>query len=350
MKCIIHLGPPKTGSTFIQAFLRLNKTALLEHGVLALAGSRMSSNLPYLFKSDASLVKKAERRGQTADPGRLARIRKEVHDLIQSGINEHKPDTLVLSSETLTIFKEKELKNLHRYVREFATEMEIVFFLRRPDFRATSGYKNFIRNRGMTGELGTEYKKIFDDGLTIKRLTRIFGRENITPVISKDSHPDKAAAKNHIDAMLDIIFRGVDTSEFNFTSPERRNTAWDYKAMYFMRTVNKIIADNPEYEKYRKPVGDLLQEHFNGGEKIRIQPAVAREIVAHYTGGWEFIRRQYFPDQKTLFHTDYSMYDSRQDPQEFGTEEAILVSLVLMEDILKKQDRKQRPAPKPGAS
>ena len=82
-----------------------------------------------------------------------------------------------------------------------------------------------------------------------------------------------------------------------------------------------------------------MTDHFSGGEKIKIRKSVAKDITARYQKGWEFIRQHYFPKQKTLFHMDFSMYDGERPSQHFGTEEAILVSLTLMEDILQKRSK-----------
>ena len=336
MKCILHVGPPKTGSTTIQTFLRQNKKILLNRGILALADNQIPRKLPFCFKKNPRLTPWAKRM-RLDQPGEMEKLKKDTHGYLHNQIKKYKPEVLVLSSEGLA----RQSTTLRDYLHEYATDIRIVYFLRRPDFRALSSYKNNIRNTGFTGDIGTEYRKKLDDGKKIRALGDCFGRDKITPVICKDSHPDRAAADGHIEALLKILFPQTNATPDDFILPERRNIAWDYRAVYYMREFNKIAVSKPEFEQYRLPMARLLQEHFSGGEKLRISKSVAEGIIANYQTGWEDIRQQYFPQQDTLFHTDFSMYSDDTNSQTFATEEAVHVSLVLIESFLK--DRKYKP-------
>ena len=60
-----------------------------------------------------------------------------------------------------------------------------------------------------------------------------------------------------------------------------------------MREFNRLAEKHPEFENQRLPIAQLLQEHFSGGEKLRIRKSVAEGIIANYQAGWEDIRQQY---------------------------------------------------------
>ena len=340
MKCILHVGPPKTGSTTIQSFLRHNREFLLTKGILALAHYQIPRKLPFFFKTGASLTPWAKRQ-QLDQPDKLEALKKDTRKYIDSQIKRHKPKTLVLSSEGLSRLGTADMINMRDYLLGYASEIEILIFLRRPDFRILSSYKNKLRNKGFTEEIDIDYRERFDDLDTLGKLGDCFGPDNITPVICKDSHPDGAAADGHIEALLKVLFRDADVTPDNFIIPERKNIAWDYKAVYYMREFNKIAERNPEFEQYRLPLARLLQDHFSGGDKLKISRSVAEAIVANYQAGWENVRQQYFPRQQALFHTDFSMYSEDTSSQTFGAEEAVYVSLVLIENFLK--DSKYKP-------
>lgn len=333
MKCILHVGPPKTGSTTIQSFLRQNKEILLAKGILALAHNEIQRKLPFFFKTHANLTPWAKRK-QLDHPEKMEALKKDTHNYINSQIKKHKPDILILSSEGLPTLPTADMMNMRDYLRGFAAEIEILIFLRRSDFRILSSYKNMVRNKGITADIDTEYSARYDDGNTIRNLGECFGSDKIIPVICKDSHPRKAEADGHIEALLKVLFKNADVTQDDFIIPNRKNIAWDFKAVYYMREFNKIAKGKPEFEQYRRPLARLLQEHFSGGEKLRIKKSVAETIVENHKAGWEDIRQQYFPDQDTLFHMDFSMYDEDTSSQKFGTEEAVLVSLVLIESFL----------------
>lgn len=334
MKCILHVGPPKTGSTTIQTFLRQNKKILLDRGILALADNQIPRKLPFFFYDKHPRLTPWAQKVNLDQPGEMKKLRKETHSYIHTQIKKYKPDTLVLSSEGLT----RPSKTMRGYLLEFASGIEIIYFLRRPDFRVLSRYKNRVRNKHCTEDISAEYTKNDDDGRTIEKLINCYGPGNLTPIICKDSHPCKTDADGHIEALLKILFREENVTPDDFIIPERRNIAWDYKAVYYMREFNKITERNPKFEKYRLPMARLLQEHFSGGEKLKIRKSVAEAIIANYQAGWENIRQRYFPQQDTLFHMDFSMYSEDTSSQVFGTEEAVQVSLVLLESFLK--DRK----------
>jgi hypothetical protein len=340
MKCILHVGPPKTGSTTIQTFLRQNREILLSKGILALAHYEIPRKLPFFFKSDASLTPWAKRQ-QLNQPQRIEALKKDTRKYIASQVKQYKPDTLVLSSEGLSRMDPADMNNMRDYLRSYASEIEILIFLRRPDFRILSAYKNKVRNKGFTEDIDTDYRERYDDIKTLGKLGDCFGSGNITPVICKDSHPDKAGADGHIEALLKVLFRNADVAADDFIIPDRRNIAWDVKAVYYMREFNKIAERNPEFEQYRLPLARMLQDHFSGGEKLKIRKSVAEAIVANYQAGWEDVRQQYFPEQQALFHMDFSMYSEDISSQTFEAEEAVYVSLVLIESFLK--DRKYKP-------
>ena len=340
MKCILHVGPPKTGSTTIQTFLRQNKEILLARGILALADNQIPRKLPYFFKTEANLTPWAKRQ-QLDQPDKLEALKKETSKYIDSQIKKHKPETLVLSSEGLSKVTNTDMENMRDFLRGFASEIEILIFLRRPDLRIVSAYKNKVRNKGFTENIITEYIKRYDDRATLSQLGDCFGSEAITPIVCKDSHPDKDQADGHIEALLKILFRDADVTTDKFIIPGRKNIAWDYKAVFYMREFNKIAERNPEFEQYRLPLARLLQDHFSGGEKLTIRKSVAEAIVANYQAGWEDIRQQYFPERQALYHTDFSMYTEDVSSQTFDVEDAVYVSLVMIESFLK--DRKYKP-------
>jgi len=346
MKCIVHIGPPKTGSTFLQAFLRLNKAVLADSGILAIADQGMSNKFAHMFKTDAAILKLLKRRhkksgsDQAISKQEIQQTREQPRRFIDKKIRQHNPDTIVFSCESLAMLGMHGLKEMRRYLEEIASEYRFVIYLRRPDFKATSGYKNRVKQGGFTGEVNSRYLKIYDDEKTIRRFGQVFGLDRICPIISQDSHPDRDRSKGHVETFLKVLYGDVDTSQFDFVIPDRRNTAWDYRAIHYMRAFNVMAEKNPEYEKYRKPLASLLTRQFKGGEKIRISKSLAKKIISRYQGGFEFIRRQYFPEQKTLFHMDFSMCDGMRPSQPFGTDQILMVSLKLMEELMQQQAQK----------
>ena len=225
---------------------------------------------------------------------------------------------------------------MHAYLSTLAAELEIVIFLRRPDFRILSAYKNRVRHKSLRNNITTGYLSFFDDYKTIDAYSQYFGARAIGPVISSDSHPCKHEAVGHIESILKIILDQRDVSLDPYVIPENRNIAWDYRAVEYMRQFNNLVKTSPQFEKHRNQLARLLQDHFSGGEKPTLTRSIAEKIVANYESSCEAIRKQYFPAQGTLFHSDFSMYTDDKT-QAFGAAEAVFVSMVLMDNLLEKK-------------
>ncbi len=110
---VIHIGPHKTGSTFLQLCFRDNRAALLERGVLFPPLWEHSQGSP----SQSGFTQRLER-------GELAELAAELDAVMTPGV-----ETVLISSENLSVLELPAVQGLGQVLAGSA--VEFVFYLRR---------------------------------------------------------------------------------------------------------------------------------------------------------------------------------------------------------------------------
>ena len=115
---VIHLGPHKTGSTYLQLCFRNNRAALLERGILFPALWEHSRASP----SQTGFAQRLER-------GQFGELAAELGSAVAPGIYATGIHTVLISSENLSILERPAVQGLREITGGAA--VEFVFYLRR---------------------------------------------------------------------------------------------------------------------------------------------------------------------------------------------------------------------------
>ena len=104
MRCVLHVGPTKTGSTSIQQFLRTNELALNQQGFAfpRLSQSTMAE-YSYAFKSELTATRSSRRLG--INPKNFAEMQQSFKLKLDSRISKARDrgaQTILISSEDLS--------------------------------------------------------------------------------------------------------------------------------------------------------------------------------------------------------------------------------------------------------
>ncbi len=134
-KLFLHIGTPKTGTTFLQAFFARNADLLLEQGVLYPRVGRRSEEdahhlVPLAYEEDAADRDVHGGRGEFVD--RLA-----------IEFRETKANRGILSTEAM--FGMRDVSTLRKDLAAF--DVEVIVFLRRQDEYLESAYTEAIKDR-----------------------------------------------------------------------------------------------------------------------------------------------------------------------------------------------------------
>ena len=343
MKALVHIGPPKSGTTSIQAYLRRNREPLAANRIATLPRAEWVRTLAAMFKGKepgtAWYRARREASGLSFDEFQVESDRR-----LREKLGELPADTrlLVLSSEGLFSCSSREIERLKTLLDDFCESVEIITYLRRQDFMAISKQKNKVRNGGRIDAVGARHHRNMDYWLQIKKWAATFGLEQIQVRRFPDSAPEKF---DLVEQFQSELAARVDGWSGDFKMPEYRNVGWSWQASEFLRIANHQCPDLLSNAKFHRRLVRQIDRGCSGGEKLSITRDLARDIVAIYDESNEIIRQKFFPSEAALFHDDYSRYPETDIElnQQLSVDSAVQLSVELMAGMVEnRSDRRDR--------
>lgn len=342
MRGVIHIGPPKTGTTTIQSLLRLNRTALRAAGVYV---PRSRDQVHQEFRlASLQAVRKEQR--STAKWGiggdsDLAAKQPELRELCKSWLAEAEAadcKVFVISCEGFAGMEEPSVASLHDLMRPYCRDgFTIVAFLRRQDLMANSRWATRARHFGDTrpkiGGKGLAYDALLD------RWATIFGTEAVRPAIFPDSAetPIELAENFVRTAALPIA------DPATLQVPPRQNTAWDHRAVAVLAAVNEVLPalQDGVVTPERALVEEVLASAWEKPVPYRLHLKKARKIVRRYAESNATVARRWFGRER-LFHDDFSMYDDKVQPDATPVDYARVIALLAERAVQGRGKRRKR--------
>lgn len=361
MRMYLHIGVEKTGTSSIQQFLRINRDALKESGLLfprapgaenhmALAAAaqneRKRDDLRLIYGLD-SVAKIHDFRKQLAEKLLAESEEAGCHTVVLSG--EH-------CSSRLTTPAEVEL--LWRMLQSLTHDIRVIVYLRRQDEFLCSTYSTDVKS-GFTGPMKLPSAELRDQRYNyyplLQRWNSVAGRANLICRIY-----DRGALKDG-DVVADFLqLVGLDYKEA-FRRPERVNESLDIDALEFLRLFNQSV---PRFKKdrpnlLRGNVVKLLQAASNGPAAALPDEELA-EFMRHFRESNTRVALEYFgtlhADGDPLFGPLKSK-GNRAQVRPIAAETAVKIAAVLWEqkqqqiaklsDRIAKLEGRKKPAQEP---
>lgn len=342
-RAILHIGTEKTGSTFIQELLHLNRTRLRNAGIF----------FPRSFgpRNHTKLVAASQ------DPGYLDNIK--AHLLAHTALDEaalaprlasdfaremaaRGPwHTLIVSSELIhsRLHTTSEIHRLLSFIRPFVDRIDVLLFLRRQDKLAISRFSSAIRaghndfhtilgdisahafHRLPAGRQVDDMLFYYDYAQLIDRFTFELGDEAVQAYL----YDDPACPLD----LVAVLSRSLDLDLRKFDKPAGPvNPALSSAAQYLIARLNQTIP-----------------AHLPSGLRNKDFIAIKNEIAAAFTGKprtvprdeaikfYEMfmisnaeLHRRMFPTQSQLFNEDFDQYPSAVNYDELAERLEPLVS------------------------
>lgn len=324
MKCVIHIGTEKTGSTSIQQFMHQNRIKLYGQGVIFTQCAGKANNHGVCFiaehpgkNDDVTRVWGSGLKGVKYDRAKrkcASRLKGEIKRKIK-----HKKDpTLVISSEHIQSRLDKEeLKNLKAFlVNVGVSEFKIVVYLRDPVGTAQSLYSTVLKV-GRTYSMPHPddqpyYKNVCDHKATIERFESVFGRGTVVPRIFER---DELVNCSVVDDFLSLI--GI-TNTNKFKQAVIKNESLSPTGAILLKHLNHRILR--EIDGVLNPKRHLLisafEEFFSTG-KYEMPIEIKKAYEEMFLSSNEWVRLRYFPDRTSLFRSS----KSRPEVSEINMEE-----------------------------
>jgi hypothetical protein len=307
MRCFVHIGTEKTGTTSLQSFLHLNREKFMEDGLIFTksTGEKNNRALPVLAYSRA-YSDEYTKRINIRSLSQLNEHKKQVFERLKTEIEhlrtEHHHHSFIFSSEHIQsrLKLPGEIKQLKEVLTELGmTDIRIIIYLRRPADIATSLYSTLIRSGG-TDTMppppdSPHWNNICNHQQTITNYGKVFGRGNIIPRIYSKS----VLAQQSI---IHDFFKIFNMPIAGYIIPPRSNERLSATSLTLLRHLNskfpKFINERPN--PLRKNLVSYFEDSFEG--EPYVMPAdLYRAYDSTFAASDEWVRQNYFPHLDRLF-------------------------------------------------
>jgi len=287
-RAVLHVGLPKTGTSFLQGVLRSNTEALGQHGVRL-----PESEGQQLFLAVLYLTERSETWGRSADAGRRAwgRISTDVR---------RRGGTTVISSETLCLATDEQIRRILTDL--VGVEVDVVVTVRDPARQVPAEYQEGVKHgRRLSYPKFLDTILSEDDGGGSKRSStrrRFWNAQDPVAVLDRwaahigPEHchvvtcPPPGAEPTLLWSRMAHVL-GVDGVAVEMP-PKEVNTSLGAVQIEVLRRLNRRVTRQGNERTY----GDVVKRLYAGtilrgqaGEKLRL-PATHTERVHELATAW----------------------------------------------------------------
>ena len=291
MRCVIHIGTEKTGTTSIQNALEKNTDSLLEFNTIypSVFNSRNHPKISCYamdFKKNNIRFKRYGINNQEKLDAFRTQFRSDFYKDIKKPI-----ETVFIVNEHLYLLRnKKEVERLRDFLLPFFDEIKIVVYLRRQDRMALSMYSTRVK-------FGTTRKNVYPTWeeakgrelvtLDYRRLldlwSSVWGKENLTIRIFER---DKLLDGDVVQDFLSISNMGLPAGS------EVMNESLPPKALYAIRELNQYIPRNQ-----RGDLGGLASALFSGKGAL-VTLSEAHEFLSYFESDNDSVAKNYLGTDK----------------------------------------------------
>jgi len=321
--CHVHIGAPKTGSTFLQRAFCENRAALLRRGLIYPAASlRGFGHHDIAFLLSGSYPEWAT--GQDRPLDALAAD-------LTAEIAGH-AGSVLLSSENFYLFPAPErLKDFLATTGASAgRRTRIVVYLRRQDEAHESWYNQRVKAQGETGtaaESVARFHDLWDYESRLGRWSDAFGQDAL--VVRRYRGPAAGGG----DSLLADVLRVLALGDFAPDIPEQPvNVAENRDVLEFQRQMNFLPLSPQEKRRFHKQLMALSERSKGLGlfdERPLLNASERQAIMARYADANRAVAERYFPGE-TLFADAQGepAFDGPSPPVEPGLTQAKMLYIL----------------------
>lgn len=309
----IHIGTPKTGSTNLQTFFKINKTLLKQKGIY------YPSEGSYYHNNGHHILARAFNGNyyHWMDPQREPKYSQEwCTTQIRQHINETACHNILLSAEEFWYVSAKELRAIFD---NMPLVCKIIVYLRRQDNRLVSVYNQRVKQCRKD-----RYHENFDNFIQIEienknssfyhypritKLAKAFGKENI---IVRPFEKQQWSHQNLIEDFLNIL--GLPLTQ-DFEKAEYKNESLPYELISLMELLNQQShLERGQQLKFSGRLRDLpLEMELQNYDPL--SPQLRREIVDCFQADNEAVAREYLGrEDGQLFYEPLPDRDAPWEP------------------------------------
>ncbi len=341
MRCILHIGTEKTGSTTLQQTLRENRPMLSENGIFysVAAGKQFSRELAECFIPFDQDSDFARKRG-LIDPNSHSRWCAEKLDEVRSEIDTIRTqfNSYVLSCEHFSsrLLTQEAVAALGSFLSNQFAEIRVVCYLRRQDLMAVSRFNENLKAGFTTTELAivdplAPLPRLFDYASLIERWSNTFGRDAIQIRLVE---PERLVNANVVD---DFVRNALDkTLDLPVKSPA--NTSLSAAAQLALKLFNMTVGTEHRIAMAdtRRELTRFLIARSSGPAHLPDRDD-ATSFYYHFKAGNDSIARKYL-NQDSLFSEMFNQYPAQSNAAPPVAEAADLLSKFFADQFVQRRN------------
>ncbi|MEH6590798.1 MAG: hypothetical protein V7746_11095 [Halioglobus sp.] len=326
MKCIVHIGTEKTGTTTIQSFLQLNRKRLLdEQGVAYLGRPKVRNHhqLAQMCRGNGVIA----RESGYSDVSEVVAKRLKVAAALKRDVGKLPAHvhTVILSSEYFQsrLSQRENVQNLQDMLAPVFEDVRILCYLRRQDEVAVSRYSTKLRAGFANPDILTlgDQGTFYDYLSLVKRWARVFGWDAFECAVF-----DRAALYQG-DLLQDFARRvGITHDSNNLVIPERVNESLSGPGQNFYCHANRLLMDADDNRdncpRVRILVKRFVNTHYSGKSRLPSRSEAAAFYDNFREDNARIARRMLGSEQ--LFEESFDKYPTQ--PESEGSYWQLLVT------------------------
>ena len=263
----LHIGSPKTATTYLQSFLNLNRKQLLEDGLIIpdFLGDKNMRYFPFIFapQTDQRFQKLI---GVHGDSTKLENIRSNIFENLEIFFRNLNGKSVVISSEHLFKLRISKIKEIKEYLESYFDNIRIICYLREPISFSISSWSTSMKG-------GNNSKNVFDPAFfpNADQTKEVLAWQNVYGNDLRIRHFQKESLinTNIIDDFLNQT--GIKYDSGKYLTPERCNASLSYDSLVLLYCLNNAIP------------------FFVDGKRNKRHEIISREIISVYGRGEKFL-------------------------------------------------------------
>ena len=310
MKAIIHVGMPKTGSTSIKTWLRINRAPLAAHGVHSNKGVDMYGDIHRRALQHATFLVAMQNfvlgeNGPQLGPSKISNWQQicENYNFLTELLEKSSvdPGVFIYSDEDLFECNEIQVIALDKYLSGFFDDRNYVIYIRNTvDFFLSMYSQKIQGRRGFSTQEYSEFLQKCEADLVpfgpessfgnLFTWSKILGEKLNVRLLESDF----LAKGDLIDDFASLA------SVATFHKPSKTNKSIAADRIEYVRFLNREFRDNLPHDIRMKAIR-VLKKISSGNPKIAMSDSQAKMVRGIHRDQEEKIRSVFFQDRPLLF-------------------------------------------------
>ena len=334
---ILHIGTQKTGTTSIQKCFKINREVLASNYIFSpqtLDIGNGHHRWITCISNDEEYVDSfiANQQFKTQEE-RKQKIDQKYKEFIEE-VKQHDEGKWVISCEHAQseLKKTREIQKLKDILENLFNKITIILYIRKPISSTISMWSQDIKYGRKYSEIPRPeqpfYENIVNHKKTLERWLSVFSKDQI--IVKRFQSVD---FKNG-DLIKDFFFAAGMEFKNDYLMPEKENQSLSFLGIKSLGYINEYVpffVKNDDLihgvarNKERSILMTYIQKFTSMGEKYLPTEKVYMEYEEFYRESDEWVRKEFFPDDITLWcKSDKKEFQEKIDPKISASEQMLL--------------------------